>query len=296
MEKKNSFPLKLLWYIGMSLLAVIMIYPLFFAILGGFNQLSEFTEMGALLPISKDPTMEHWVYAFTPNALVPLLNSVLRATWYTVLITAEAILMGYVMVRYEFKGKKFVLSFILVTQVIPGVLTMIPTFVMVSRLPLIGGNDILGRGGHGLYNNKLILYLQLGWGSLMCVILFMMSMKSQPIAFEEAAELDGCGFWKKIWHVVIPMQKPIITCVMVNNALGNWNDWMTPFMYISDQSKTTLVTYLATLTSALKQFGSGKPYPKIFALAVVAMIPPFLIFLFFQKNIVQGIASAGVKE
>ena len=151
-----------------------------------------------------------------------------------------------------------------------------------------------GNGGHGLYDNKLMLYLPLSWGYLIWTFLFTQSMKSLPVAFEEAAEIDGCGFFKTLTSVILPMQKPIITVIAVNVALNTWNDWMTPFLYINRTSDSTITAYLAVLTSALKQFGD-KDYPKIFAIATIAIIPPFAIFLYFQKYIIQGIASAGLK-
>ena len=283
-----------LWYIALGLVAVLMVYPLVFSILGGFNVKEEFQQMGEILPIPESPTFQNYRYVFSAAIVQPLLHSFTRSLWYTFVVCAMSILMGYVLSRYEFKLKKAVMTFIIVAQVVPGVLTLIPTLVMVARLPLLGGNNIWGVGGHGLYNNRAILYLPLGWGYLIWTFLFTQSMKSFPEAFEEAAEIDGCGFIKTLTKVVLPMQKPIITVIAVNVALGTWNDWMTPFLYINRTQDSTLTAYLAVLTSALQQFG-GKDYPKIFAIAVIAIIPPFIIFLYFQKYIIQGIASAGLK-
>jgi multiple sugar transport system permease protein len=111
---------------------------------------------------------------------------------------------------------------------------------------------------------------------------------------EEAAEIDGCGFWGILLRIVVPMQAPILTVIAINTALSNWNDWLTPFLYINRVSDSTITAWLGTLTSNLQQFGD-KDYPRVFALATVAVIPPFMIFLFLQKYIIQGIASAGVK-
>ena len=282
------------WYISLGILAFMMLYPLLFSILGGFNTKDEFREMGELLPVPSKITFLNFSYVFSSAMGRPLLNTFLRSVWYTIVVSTISVLLGYVLARYEFKLKKAVMTFIIVAQVIPGVLTLIPTFVMVSNIPLVGGNDILGNGGHGLYDNKLMLYLPLGWGYLIWTFLFTQSMKSLPVAFEEAAEIDGCGFFKTLTSVVLPMQKPIITVIAVNVALNTWNDWMTPFLYINRTSDSTITAYLAVLTAALKQFGE-KDYPKIFAISTVAIIPPFAIFLYFQKYIIQGIASAGLK-
>jgi len=283
-----------LWYVLMIPFAILMIYPLVFSVLGGFNTKQEFSEMGELLPIPKNPTAFNFKFAMSATAIRPLINGLMRSIFYALIVTIMAILIGYVIARYDFKGKKALMAFIIIAQVIPGVLTMIPTFVMVSKIPFFGGNDMFGNGGHGLYNSKSMLFLPLSWNYLMWVFLFVQSMKGLTPSFEDAAEIDGCGFFKTLTQIIIPIQKPIVTVIFVNVALNVWNDWMTPFFYINDTKNTTLTAYIAVLTSALKKFGE-KDYPKIFALATFAILPPFILFLIFQKNIVQGIASAGVK-
>ena len=283
-----------IWYIVMAVIAFIMLYPFIFSVLAGLNHRNEFGHLGALFPFPENPIMGNFLFIFSPRGIRPLINTFTRTGWYTVIVCIMAILIGYVMARYEFKAKKAFLIAILATQVIPGVLTLIPTFIMISNIPLTGGNDIFGYGGQGLINNSLSLYLPLGWGFLIWVFLFMQTMKALPKDFEEAARLDGCGFFRTIFQVVVPMQKPIIAVIAVNVALGVWNDWLIPFLYIRDTQRSTLPAYLGRLVAALQQFGEPD-YPRIFAMSSVAIIPPLLIFLFLQKYIIEGIASAGVK-
>jgi len=294
MRNPSKFISKIVWYIVMSIVAFIMLYPLIFSLLAGLNTRAEFGHMGSLFPIPSDPQFQNLLFMFSARGIRPLLNTFLRTGWYTVIVCFMAILIGYVMARYKFKGKKFFLIAILGTQVIPSVLTLIPAFIFMSRIPFVGGNDWTGYGGRGLINNPLSIFLPLGWGFLIWVFLFMQTMKSMPRDFEEAAQLDGCGFWRTIFQVIIPMNKPIIAVIAVNVALSVWNDWLTPFLYISDIQYSTLPAYLGVLTSQLQQFGEND-YPRIFAMSTVATIPPLLIFLFLQRYIIQGIASAGVK-
>lgn len=295
MRKLLKKLLRMVWFILMAAVCFLMIYPLIYSALGGFNSQSEFSSMGDLFPVPEEWIWNNYIFAFSSTALKPLINTLMRTAWYTAIVLVMTVLIGYVMARYEFKGKQLFMIFIIVAQVIPSVLTLIPTFVMVSHIPLTGGNDWFGNGGRGLYDSQLMLYLPLSWGYLLWPFLFMQSMKSLSLSFEEAAELDGAGFWKTIIKVIVPMQKPILTVVAINVALNTWNDWMTPFLYINSTRKTTLPAYLATLTAALQNYGI-KDYPKVFALSTMAIIPPLIIFLFLQKYIVQGIASAGIKE
>ncbi|MCL2204623.1 MAG: carbohydrate ABC transporter permease [Defluviitaleaceae bacterium] len=294
MPKPVRFISRTVWYIVMLVFSFIMLYPFIFSMLAGLNTIDEFGHLGALFPVPQNPQFDNLLFLFTPRGIRPLINTFTRTAWYTVVVCTISVLMGYVLARYTFKGKRVFLVSILAVQVIPAVLTLIPAFVMMSHIPFVGGNNWMGMGGRGLINNSLALYLPLGWGFLIWTFLFMQSMKSLPRDFEEAGELDGCGFWRKIFQVIIPLQRPMIAVIGVNVALSVWNDWLIPFLYIRDTQRNTLPAYLGALVSALQQFGE-RDYPRIFAMSTIAIIPPFLIFLFLQKYIIQGIASAGVK-
>ncbi len=286
---------KIIWVAGMTVLVLVMLYPFIYSILGALNEKTEFTNMGKLLPIPAVPNFGNFSYAFSKSGIKPLLNTVYRTIWYTVWIVTIAVLLGYVMARYEFKGKKVFIVFIVCSQVIPSVMTLIPTFVMMSKIPFAGGNNWMGMGGHGLINNPLAIYLPIGWNVLIWVFLFMQSMKSLPKDFEEAAEIDGCNFWYSMIKIVFPMQKPIIAVIAANTALSTWNDWLGPFMYINRIKDSTLPAYLGMLATSLMEMSGDRDFPKLFGLSCVSIIPPLLIFLFFQKYIIQGFASAGIK-
>jgi len=294
MGKVRSRIFLMLWLLVMGAVAIIMLYPFIYSALAGLNHKNDFGHIGSLLPIPKRIVLSNFLYIFTPNGIRPLINTVLRTAWYTVNVCLMAVLVGYVMARYEFKGKRFFFAVIICSQLVPGVLTLIPSFVMVSKIPFAGGNNWMGVGGKGLINNILMLYLPFGWNNLLWAFLFIQSMRSIPRDLEEAAEIDGCGFFKMILRILIPIQKPMIAVIAVNTALSTWNDWMTPFIYINKIQDSTLPAYVGMLTAQLQAFGE-RDYPKLFATATVAIIPPFLIFLFLQKYIIQGIASVGIK-
>ncbi len=295
MKKTWNYIGKTIWLIMMITVSLIMLYPFIYSLLGALNRLEDFGHLGSLLPIPIKYVFMNFDYAFSPTALRPFLNTVTRTAWYTFLTITVALLVGFVMARYDFKGKRPLLVVMVASQVIPGVMTLIPSFLLMSKIPLVGGNNWMGIGGHGLINNPLVLYLPLGWGCLLWAFLFTQVMKSFPKAFEEAAEIDGSGFWGTMFRVIIPMQLPILAVIAVSTALGTWNDWLTPFMFIDKMKYTTLPAYVGMLATQLQEFSGTKDYPRIFGLANVAIIPPFLIFLFLQKYIIQGIASAGIK-
>ncbi|MFR6327765.1 MAG: carbohydrate ABC transporter permease [Eisenbergiella sp.] len=295
MKKTGKILVRAVWLVFMSAVALIMLFPLIYSVLGGFNTKTEFTSLSRILPIPTKWVMSNYIFAFSTSAIKPLINTFMRTAWYTVIVLVMSTLVGYVMARYEFRFKKTFFAIIIAAQVIPSVLTLIPTFVMVSNIPLVGGNNILGQGGQGLYNNQLMLYLPLSWGYLLWVFLF---MQVHEIASHCLLRRRGAG-WLRLFQNLSPgggsHAEAYIDGNSGNVSLNTWNDWMTPFLYINSTQKSTLPAYLATLTAQLQNFGE-KDYPKLFALATVAIIPPGMIFLFLQKYIVQGIASAGVKE
>jgi len=295
MKQSKKLLRKTIWFVLMTAVALIFAYPFLYGLLGSLMRMQDFGSMGTLLPLPQKPTLSNYRFVFSVDGgFGPMINSLQRSAWYTLVVVTMSVLCGYVLARYEFKGRKWFIVAIVSAQVIPSVLTLIPSFILVSRIPFAGGNNWLGLGGRGLINNKLMLFLPLGWGSLLWVFLFSQSMKSFPKDIEEAAEIDGCSFWRLILRIILPLQGPIVAVIAINTALGYWNDWLTPFLYINNVADSTLTAWLATLTSNLQQFGD-KDYPKVFALATVAILPPFAIFLFFQKYIIQGIASTGVK-
>jgi len=288
---------KSVWIIVMTAISLVFIYPMLFGIMGSLTTLRNFTNMGSLFIIPTSPTIENYKVLFAlsmDSAIRPLINSFMRSAWWTIINCSVAVLGGYTLARYEFKAKKAILVGIIVAQVIPHVLLMLPTFILISRIPFAGGNNWMGQGGQGLINNTLVLYLPMTWGVFLWSFLFMQSVKSFPRSFEEAAEIDGYGFWNILIKIVLPMQGPMLAVVAINSALGSWNDWMTPFLYINKTSESTLTAWLGTMASQLQSFGV-RNYPRVFALATIAMIPPLGIFLGFQKFIIQGIASVGIK-
>lgn len=286
---------KILLVTGMSVIILFMLYPFIYSFLGALNNRYEFTDMGTLLPIPGSPEFGNFSYAFSKAGVQPLLNTIYRTAWYTFWIVTIGVLLGYVMARYEFKGKKLFLVFIICSQVIPNVMTLIPTFVMISKIPFVGGNNWMGLGGHGLINNPLAIYLPIGWNVLIWVFLFMQAMKSLPKDFEEAAEIDGCNFWYTLLRIIIPMQTPIIAVIAANVALAVWNDWLGPFMYINRVKDSTLPAYLGMLATSLLEMSGDRDFPRLFGLSCISIVPPLMIFLVFQKYIIQGIASAGIK-
>lgn len=282
------------YYLIMGLLALVMFYPFLFAILASFESKEQLIAIGSLLIIPKEFTFDAYKSSFSPLLLRTTFNTVMRTLWFTGIITFASCLCGYVINRVDFKGKKVFYVYTLFMQMVPAALLLVPNYIMASRIPFIGGNNWLGQGGHGMINHPLVLYVIVQSGFMIWIIFFAMSMDTVPKALEEAACIDGAGFFRTIFRVVLPLQKPIIAVIAINTAIAAWNDFLGPFTYINDVQFNTLQGYLAQLVDRLSSFGD-RDYPQIFALSAITTIPVLIMFLFMQKYIIQGIASAGIK-
>ncbi len=291
---KMKLLMKTLWLLPLSIIAFVMVYPFVFSFLAGLFPKEEFTHVGSMIPIPKHIVLDWYTGLFESTMIRPFFNTVWRTAWYTFAVTAIAFLVGYVLARLRFPGKTFFFFFIIIIQMIPGVLTLIPTYILMAKLPLLGGNDWFGAGGHGLINNPLVLYVLIGPANIVWIYLFRQSISALPRDFEEAASIDGSGFFRTLLTVILPIQKPIIATIALNTAIMTWNDWLNPFMYVNKIEYTTITGYVGLLVSALSKFGD-RNYPLIFAASTVAVLPPLIIFLFMQKYIVQGFANAGIK-
>jgi multiple sugar transport system permease protein len=292
----TKISLRTVWIIFMTITSVVAAYPLIFSFLVSLSTKEEVTTLGAFFIWPSKPNLNQYRILFVMSgAIRPALNSFMITAYRTILNTTIHLLGGYLLARYEFKAKKPIIMGIIIAQVIPGVLTMMPSFILLSRIPFVGGNNWMGLGGRGLINNPAVLYVPLGWGVFLGSFLCMQSIRGLPRSFEEAAEIDGYGFWKIIITIIIPMQAPILAVLAIGTALGTWNDWMTPFLYLNNPEATTLNGWLGTLLASIHTT-TQNDYPAVFALANLAIIPPLLLFLFFQRYIIQGIASVGIKE
>ena len=283
------------WYILMTGLSLLSVYPIVFSLLAGFKRNEDFTSINSILPIAGRHTLENYAGLLnSPGFIQPLIHSVVRTMFFAVVLTCVCALVGYVLERYEFPGKKLFFNYILVVQVVPWVLTLGPLYLVMARVPLAGGNNILGAGGSGLIDNPALNCIIILPSNLLGIFLFRQSMKTLPRDFEEAAEIDGCGFLRVIFQLIIPLQMPILIVIAITNALWAWTDFLVPYTYMNNSLNLTLSGAVGLMASALLQFGD-KQYATLFALSTLTIIPSILIFLFFQKYIVQGLASAGIK-
>ncbi|HSF38134.1 MAG TPA: carbohydrate ABC transporter permease [Nocardioides sp.] len=200
----------------------------------------------------------------------------------TVLVTAGRVflcsLAGYALARIKFRGRGAVFTAILAVMAVPGVILLIPKFLVLNYL--------------GIYNTYPALVLPLLVDAA-GVFIMKQFFESIPESVEEAARIDGAGTFRIFWSVVLPMARPALITITILSFQGSWNELPHFIVASQDQDLFTLTKGVATLTSG--QLGSGSQYPITMAAALLMTIPVAIVFFLFQKHLVRGGTSGAVK-
>lgn len=159
----------------------------------------------------------------------------------------------------------------------PGIVTMIPTFVMWSKI--------------GLTNSLIPLSVPIWFGGgVYNVFLFRQFFMGIPKELDEAAYVDGASFFKVYWKIILPLSKSVIVVVGIFSFLGSWNDFMGPLIYLNDEAKFTL-----SLGLQMFQGSYGAQWQLLMAASILVLLPAMIIFFIGQKHIMEGIATTGIK-
>jgi multiple sugar transport system permease protein len=184
---------------------------------------------------------------------------------------------GYAFARLKFPGRDVLFLLVLATLMIPDQLRFIPVFVMLTKWHLIGN-----------FTGYILINL------VTATNLFLMRQYflTIPKDFEEAAKLDGAGYFKTFWRVMLPLALPAISALVILQFQGTWNDFVWPLILFG-QGNTA--HYTVQLGLAALHFQYSTLWPEICAGSLLAILPILVIFLVFQRYFVSGVVSAGVK-
>ncbi|GGL13116.1 carbohydrate ABC transporter permease [Planomonospora parontospora] len=267
-------------------LALIMILPLLYVLAGSFATESEIATRPFFLWPEKFVT-DTYAYIFGTDTFV-------RALITTICVTAVGtavqlmltLTMAYPLAKRYLPGRTLVLNLVIFTIVFGG--GMIPTYLVVRDLGLLDSYW------------ALILPLAINPFYLIIVKSFFQEL---PQALEEAARIDGCSELGVFFKIVLPLSKPVIATFSLFYAVGIWNDYMSPLLYIDDSSKWTLQVLVRQFTSAdaenaLAQLDSVFfPAEGLkFAVVVIATLPILFFYPFLQKHFAKGVLIGSVKE
>lgn len=211
------------------------------------------------------------------NFDVFLKNSVLVSIGTGLFTTCFAILGGYAMARYTFKAKTMAVYGLLLTQMIPGVLVMIPTAILFSKVGLM--NHLSG---------LIIIYIV---GNIpFCLILMRSFFDRIPVDLEEAALIDGCSKLGALFRIVLPIMLPGIVATFVFAFIGAWNELLCAIMFISSDEFKTIPVGLSMFVQ-----NYDVNWGVMTAGAVMALVPSLIMFAIVQRFVVEGLSDGAVK-
>lgn len=259
------------------LFALAWLTPMFWAVDTALKQESETTA----IPISWIPesgfTMESFISTITTSSLPRwFLNSVITTSVITAVVVLLASLAAFGLSRIPFRGSNAVFFLILAGIMVPPQILIVPIFEQMNMLNLVD-----------TYWSVILPQI----AAPIAVFIFKRFFDGLPKELEEAAIMDGASYFRVYWQIWMPLSRPVIAAVAIFTFVHAWNNFILPFIVITNTDMMTIPVGLATV-----QGSYGLRYADIMATAVIGGLPLLIVFLFFQRQIVQGIANTGLKD
>ena len=289
-KMKNLSPhawYKIFIYFVMIVFAITIVVPIAWVFLAS---LKTQLELNAANPWAWPEVLQwgNYVKAFEKARMGDyLLNTVIVVAMALAILLVVALPCSYVLARFKFKGKKFMNLLFMA-----GLFINMNYIVLPIYMNLFNIDNMLGVT-HFLVDNKLILAIGYASTSLpFTVYLLSGYFQSLPKAYEEAALIDGCGYFKTMTKIMIPMARPSIITVILFQFLAYWNEYMVAFTLLETEH-ATLSVGLRNLMQAQR---SAADYGTMYAGLVIAMVPTLILYIIVQKKLTQGMSLGGLKD
>lgn len=275
-KKKSSAVLRrVLLYIVLILIAVIMVVPFLWMLSTSLKTQYDAVKIPPVW-IPDPPQWENYVRLFTEQPMFQFMLNTIKIVFFVVLGQLFfSSLAAYSFARISFKGRNVVFFFYIATLMVPGQVTMIPTYLMFAKA--------------GLTDNHLALILP-AFFSAFGVFLLRQFFMSLPRELEEAAEIDGCNPFMTYWRIMLPLVVPAMLTLGVFTLMNTWNDYMGPLIYLSSPEKYTMTLGIAYFKGVYTT-----QWNLVMAGSIVSVMPILIAYLCAQKYFIEGIAFSGVK-
>ena len=259
--------------------ALAVLLPVAWMIITSLKSMQDITLSKGLELFPNGPTLENYVTIWQDYPLLTYIkNSLLSVGGSTIISVVFASLCGYGLSRFDFKGKKFLLSFLLVTQMFPAVMKIIPYYKILVNLHL--NNTVPG---------LTIVYSS--FSIPFCTWMMFGYFKTIPVTLDEAARIDGCSAFKTFLKIVLPLTIPGLVATTIYAFLQNWNEYMFASILMSADDKKTLTYAISTMSDSYRIL-----WNYLMCASIIASVPTMLIFIFLQKHLIAGMTSGAVKE
>lgn len=261
------------WLAVAFVLALMTIFPLLWMVSIAFKPASE-TFSSTLLPTA--PTWENFVYVLTA---VPFTRFMFNSLFVSVVVTVVALffhsMAGYALARLRFPGRETIFLAIFSTFLVSLPVIIVPLFIIVRTFGML--NSYTGLIVPAIFNAFGIFLLRQYYLSL-------------PKEIEEAAVIDGAGYWRLYWSVILPLSRPILSALAILFFLANWNSFLWPLTITTDPNLWVVQVGIANFKT---QYSASWNY--IMAASTIVAAPTLVLFVIFQRQIMESIKTSGLK-
>jgi multiple sugar transport system permease protein len=189
-------------------------------------------------------------------------------------------LVAYGFARFRFPGRNFLFILMLSTMMLPGVVTLVPTFILWRELKLIDTYDPMTLGAWFAWGPSYVFLLRQFFLGL-------------PKEIEEAARIDGANTFQIYWYIMLPLVRPALLAIAVLSFIGNWNNFQGPLIYLNSGEKYPLIMALKFFEESLSK--EAPKFHYMMAMTTMMSIPLLALYFFMQRTLIEGITAGAVK-
>lgn len=220
---------------------------------------------------------DNWKRPFEVLRMDRFYKNTLIITFFSVVGTLVSNLpVAYGFARLRFRGKNMLFMLVLATMMLPRQVTLIPRYVLFSRLDWI--------------DTFKPLIVPTFFGSAFTIFLLRQFFMTIPLELDDAARMDGCGIFSIFWRIMLPLSKPVVGIITIMTFTGSWNNFMGPLIYLWDQKKFPVALGLRLFQDRL-----SVEMEALMAATIMTLIPVLVVFFIAQRHFIQGIVITGVK-
>lgn len=280
MKRKKKL-LRIIYHILVSIAGLLMLYPLLWMLMSSFKDTNTiFTTAGQLIPskITFENYTNGWRGFGVGTFSLFFKNSFIITLSASVGTLLSSALVAYGFARCPFKGRGILFAAMLASMMLPGQILMVPQYLWYKQLGWVGSFAPL-IVPHWFAIQGFFVYLMMNF------------IGGIPKELDEAAQIDGCSYYSIFFRIILPLMQPAFVTSAIFSFMWRWDDFMSALLYINKVEQ-----YPVSL--ALKLFadpGSSSDYGAMFAMAILSLLPILVIFFVFQRQLVEGVATSGIK-
>lgn len=196
--------------------------------------------------------------------------------------TLSCSIVAFAFARIQFKGRDILFKLIILTMLMPAIVLLVPRFLFFNKL--------------GWYGTYLPLWVPSFFAtSAWSIFIIRQYMRTFPYELDDAARIDGCGYFGVFWHIILPISRPVLTVVSIFTFLEVWNDFINPLIYLNKSSQFTLAIALEYFRRSAYSTSAVNTTNLLMASTLLSILPVLIVYFLLQKQLIGGIASVGIK-